>query len=376
MTAKCSRQALGLPGMLTMSVRPRSPAAARLSMASRRDGQRGGPHRLGAAPAPAGRRRPAWPRVCGRAARDPSRRWSAPGRPSPPSASARRSASIWSCSSGTMAGSPTSAPRARSNSTSTGPDASARRPAWPLSLTVTTAARMRHGGGADSDEPLTRRPRPPARHRDPSWPRYRSTRPPPCPRDDLAAVQHPHEDAFARHHAVAGLIVDGAAIVAHLADLGDFDEGAPQLEARAERQAAEVDAPGGDVLGEVARRRRPALSRPSCRWTPAPVGSPGGARGRRVRRPRCRARRRRTTRGTAFLRSPLPGLTLTESTVPRARVLRTAESAPAAVVPGAAEPPCVTALFDPAVSAIGPMPLRRARSPPCRRSSRAGGCRR
>ncbi len=41
---------------------------------------------------------------------------------------------------------------------------------------------------------------------------------------DFAFLQNPGEDAFARHDAVTGLVIDGAFIVAFLADLGDFDQ--------------------------------------------------------------------------------------------------------------------------------------------------------
>ena len=49
-----------------------------------------------------------------------------------------------------------------------------------------------------------------------------------------------------------GQVVDGAARVADLSDLRHLDDGRAHLQARAERHALDIDAAGGDVLGEVA----------------------------------------------------------------------------------------------------------------------------
>src|SRR5450759_4298422 len=80
-------------------------------------------------------------------------------------------------------------------------------------------------------------------------------------RDDRDQVSDLHvagfadngEQTFARHHAVAGLVVDGALGVADLADLADLEDGpVADRDHRAHRQGQQVDADGRDVLGEVA----------------------------------------------------------------------------------------------------------------------------
>lgn len=51
-----------------------------------------------------------------------------------------------------------------------------------------------------------------------------------------AATQDPGKNSFFGHDAVAGLVEDGASRVALLADLGNFQEGLPDLKAASNRQ--------------------------------------------------------------------------------------------------------------------------------------------
>ena len=69
----------------------------------------------------------------------------------------------------------------------------------------------------------------------------------------LTRGQRHEEDALAREDAVAGQVVDGALLVAHLALLGQLQQHVvADFDLRAQRQRHKVDAFGGDVLGEVA----------------------------------------------------------------------------------------------------------------------------
>ena len=144
MTAKCSRQALGLPGMLMMSVRLRTADDRAAEHGVRGDGQRGGPHGLGEAREPAGRPRPAWPRECGRAGPSPVPAGGEDQIDLPAVGQGRPAVrSILSLLVGDhVAARPPRRPVRCSNSRRSGPEASARSPALALSLRVTTAARM------------------------------------------------------------------------------------------------------------------------------------------------------------------------------------------------------------------------------------------
>ena len=63
-------------------------------------------------------------------------------------------------------------------------------------------------------------------------------------------MEHFAEDALSRHDAVAHLVVDGAAGMAFLADLGELEHHVARAESRANRQALQVEALDDDVLAE------------------------------------------------------------------------------------------------------------------------------
>jgi len=65
--------------------------------------------------------------------------------------------------------------------------------------------------------------------------------------------EHPGKDPFAGHDAVTGLVIDCAAVVALLADLGDFhDRLCAEADAGANGKGFPIDSNGRDVLGKVA----------------------------------------------------------------------------------------------------------------------------
>src|SRR6185369_9199350 len=73
---------------------------------------------------------------------------------------------------------------------------------------------------------------------------------------DLTAVEYPGKDPFLRHYAIAGLVIDGAAGMALLADLGHFQERRSDCKPGPDRQRHQFDAAGRDVLGEIPGRYR------------------------------------------------------------------------------------------------------------------------
>jgi len=70
---------------------------------------------------------------------------------------------------------------------------------------------------------------------------------------NFSLLQHPCKNAFPRHYAITGFVVNGAAVVALFADLGNFNQGMlPQSQAVAHRNVFPVTAGGGDVFGKIA----------------------------------------------------------------------------------------------------------------------------
>src|SRR5450759_2956659 len=139
-------------------------------------------------------------------------------------------------SSGTISRRATCIPRLSRISATTTPLVSSRSPAAPLADTVTTAAWYVWESLPAMDLRSV-----PVEHLDV------------VPDRGLASLEHPGEDALARHDAVADRLADGAGRVALLADLGDLDgDVLAYLQVRAYRQRHQLDPLGGNVLGEVA----------------------------------------------------------------------------------------------------------------------------
>jgi hypothetical protein len=66
---------------------------------------------------------------------------------------------------------------------------------------------------------------------------------------DFALLQHPRKNAFPRHDAITGLIINGAAVVALFADLGNFNQSVfSQSNPGAHRNVFPVNAGAGDVF--------------------------------------------------------------------------------------------------------------------------------
>ena len=89
----------------------------------------------------------------------------------------------------------------------------------------------------------------------------------------LPALDDTGKDALAGHHAVSHEGPDFAGRVALLTDLGHLEDDPAQLQAGAEGELVEDEAPGRDVLGEVAgcQAREPGpAARELCALTVAP----------------------------------------------------------------------------------------------------------
>ncbi len=70
---------------------------------------------------------------------------------------------------------------------------------------------------------------------------------------DVAAPDHAGKDALGGHHASPDRLEDGAAgSMALFADLGDLEVDLADAEVIADGDVSEVDANGGDILGELA----------------------------------------------------------------------------------------------------------------------------
>ena len=66
--------------------------------------------------------------------------------------------------------------------------------------------------------------------------------------------QYPRENTFPRHNAIAGFIINGAAVVALFADLGNFNQCVfSQSDPGAHRNVFPINAGGGDVFGKIAK---------------------------------------------------------------------------------------------------------------------------
>lgn len=71
-------------------------------------------------------------------------------------------------------------------------------------------------------------------------------------RGDGAPRLDDREDPFLGHDAIASLVIDGAAIVTLLADLGDLQQdGLADSQPAADRQGHEIDPFGGEIFGKI-----------------------------------------------------------------------------------------------------------------------------
>ena len=73
--------------------------------------------------------------------------------------------------------------------------------------------------------------------------------------------QNPGKYSFPRHDTVPGQIIDGAFIMANLADLGDLHQGGiPQCQTGSHRDLCPINSRGGYVFGEIAEGDLQSLS--------------------------------------------------------------------------------------------------------------------